>query len=222
MLKGGRGVKRKIALVLTFSFVLLTPTATHHVKPKGKGWAKILPRHILQIILNNEGGFNDDPRDSGGKTKFGITEYTLNKAIKDKVIAPKEVKDITTEDALKIYDYRYWITCKANLMPEPLNLLHFDTAVLHGNGGATKILQRTLTSMGFPVKIDGGFGPQTMEAFKAALSMYGQEKIIKMYLIKRKIYTQEIHSPRNDWAFNGWMNRLKRMANIIKERYNIG
>jgi hypothetical protein len=33
-------------------------------------------------------------RDSAVKLQFGITEYTLNKAIKDKVIAPKEVKDI--------------------------------------------------------------------------------------------------------------------------------
>lgn len=182
---------------------------------------KIIPQNILRVVLNNEGGYTDNPKDTGGKTKYGVTQYTLNKAIKDGVISEKEVKDLTLSDVAKIYDYRYWNVCKANLMPEPLNLLHFDTAVLHGNGGANKILQRTVTSMGLPVRIDGGFGSETLGALKAALQIYGQSKLIRMYLIKRKLYTQEIHTPRNDWAFNGWMNRLYRLANYIKTNYTV-
>lgn len=206
---------------LALTLILTSPSSTSMFKSMKKGMIKIIPEKILRVVLNNEGGYTDNPKDTGGKTKYGVTEYTLKKAIKDGVIPEKEVRELTIKDAAKIYDYRYWITCRANLMPEPLNLVHFDTAVLHGNGGANRILQRTLTSMGFPITIDGGYGSETHSAFKAALQVYGQDKIIRMYLIKRKLYTQEIRTPRNEWAFNGWMNRLYRLANYVKNNYPV-
>jgi len=52
----------------------------------------------LKRTLENEGGFVDNPFDSGGRTNYGITQNTYNK-----YYPGKDVKYITDEEIERIY-----------------------------------------------------------------------------------------------------------------------
>jgi len=61
---------------------------------------------VADYILKVEGGFADNPKDPGGRTKFGITAATLASArarLKDAGL-PEDVRDLTKEQALAIYE----------------------------------------------------------------------------------------------------------------------
>lgn len=125
-------------------------------------------RHfIINEVIGIEGCYVDDPIDSGGKTKYGITEYIAkNYGI--------NVKDLTEADAFHIYKVGYWdklsldnIVLLSPLIAQEL----FDTKVNLGN--SAKFFQRCLNVLNkngqyYPdLVVDGAIGPATLSAFRA-------------------------------------------------------
>ena len=80
----------------------------------------------VNIVVGFEGGFSDHPQDSGGKTKYGITEATLNAAFKVGIVSHNNIKDLTVEEAKTIYKVNYWDKCKCDDLPKPLDLCAFS------------------------------------------------------------------------------------------------
>lgn len=113
---------------------------------------------IVQLgLVNNKAnraacGYVNDPADRGGETKFGIAQN----ANPDICVAT-----LTLADAQKIYYDRYWLPAQCDKIASPLSLLHFDTAVNMGVGGAAKLLQAALG-----VTADGAIGPKTLAAIQ--------------------------------------------------------
>jgi lysozyme family protein len=109
-----------------------------------------------------EGGWTDDPVDPGGPTNYGITLGTYAAHIHADVTAQTfpslkaDLRAIKPETVRTIYRDRYWQPSKAQQLPPPLGLMHFDAAVNHWVGGAARLLQQAL---GVPV--DGDIGPET-------------------------------------------------------------
>ena len=54
---------------------------------------------IVQVVLKHEGGYVNDPDDSGGETNFGISK---------RAFPDLDIKNLTKEDAVKIYHDKYW------------------------------------------------------------------------------------------------------------------
>lgn len=124
----------------------------------------------LEIVLKLEGGYSDDPRDSGGKTQYGITEKVARA-----FGYAGEMQKLPLEVAESIYRSGYWNNCKCDQLPYPLSLYVFDCAVNQGSDAAKKLLQAALG-----VKQDGLIGAVTLAAARksgsetAALFMAGR------------------------------------------------
>ena len=116
----------------------------------------------LPIVLASEGGFVDDPRDPGGATNLGITRQTLS-AWLGRPASLAEVRALTPAAAAPIYRADYWNAAHCGDCPAGVDLMVFDAAVNQGVGRAIRILQAALG-----VAVDGGFGPATLAAVRAA------------------------------------------------------
>jgi lysozyme family protein len=165
-------------------------------------------REALQFSLRWEGGFVDHPADPGGATNKGITTATYNTYRRNKGLPLRSVRLITDEEVEDIYRNMYWTPSNSRLMVRPLAIVHFDTAVNFGVGGATLFLQETL---GVPA--DGGFGPVTRAALDRANTVttarrYVQNRIDYRYLRVRQ-------SPSQQVFLNGWLNRDNDLMNYI-------
>lgn len=107
--------------------------------------------------IQREGGATetDDPADSGGRTKYGISERAFPEAWKD---GPP-----TYQQARDIYQHNFVEIDGIGTIPD-LNLQHqvVDFGIPSGPVTAVHILQQIL---GVPV--DGKIGPQTVAAISA-------------------------------------------------------
>ena len=89
---------------------------------------------FIDFILEWEGGYDNDPDDPGGETKFGI----------DKRSHPKEdIKNLTLTRAKQIYFEDYWQAAGIEKMPAKLGEAVFNCRVNCGAVRVSKILEIT-------------------------------------------------------------------------------
>lgn len=88
----------------------------------------------LKFVLKHEGGYVNNPNDTGGETNFGISDR------RDGVVDGKAdlngdrvpdvaIKDLTQEQAAIVYSREYWAPCKCEQLHPAVALIRFDTAV---------------------------------------------------------------------------------------------
>lgn len=135
---------------------------------------------LIDGILDREGWptYTDDPADSGGPTKGGITQATLS-AWRRREVTPEEVENLTRAEASEIYARMYWyapgFAHVAHVNEEVAHEL-CDTGVNMGPQVAAKFLQRILTTFNdrgrlYPdLVVDGKLGPKTLDALRAYLT----------------------------------------------------
>lgn len=107
---------------------------------------------VIDIIFEHEGGYVDDPDDSGGETKYGISK---------KSFPDLDIKNLSKEKAKEIYYANYWQEVDCDHVGKGLDLMLLDAAVNHGKSRAIKLLQKSVGA-----KEDGKFGPKTLRAVK--------------------------------------------------------
>jgi len=132
-------------------------------------------------LFNREGDYSDHALDKGGKTKYGITEPTLNYyKSKYKKFDNTNIRNLTKEQAAQIYYDEYWAKSGANkIKDKDLAYAHFDATVNHGLANSRKFLEQS----------GGDF-----------------DKYIE---IRRNFYKAIVkNNPKQDVFYNGWMNRL--------------
>lgn len=115
---------------------------------------------ILSKILQWEGGFTDDPLDRGGATKYGITAATLSHW-RGRPVRTDEVKALTKDEALQIYEKLYIKDPGFDPIPMPLKVHLIDFGINSGPAVAIRTLQDCLN-----VTADGVLGPETLGALK--------------------------------------------------------
>jgi lysozyme family protein len=157
----------------------------------------------LAHVLDMEGGFSDDPYDPGGPTNKGITlndfakwrGVTVTAISRDGLVAALKV--IPNEMVTDIYRARYWQPASCALLPDAVAVMHFDTAVNHGVGGASGLLQVALG-----VAVDGDIGPETLAAARTQSARISVERYAEL---RRARYRALPHF----WRFGrGWMRRV--------------
>ena len=115
----------------------------------------------VATILEKEGGFVDDPRDPGGATNMGITLATL-RGFREAEVTPKDVRELSREEAREIYRSRYWTPMRCTDLPAGVELMVFDFGVNAGPSRAIKLLQHKAGA-----RPDGSIGPVTLAAVRA-------------------------------------------------------
>ena len=121
---------------------------------------------IIQVVLEHEGGYVDDPDDRGGATNWGVTQKVFENYI-GREVSKEEVKKMTQQVAEEIYYEKYWQPSRAEKLPAEIRQTYFDMVVNHGQGGAVKILQQACNNKRKPenqIDVDGGIGPNTIKA----------------------------------------------------------
>jgi lysozyme family protein len=151
-----------------------------------------------------EGGYSDHPYDSGGKTKYGITESVAksNGYLGD-------MKDLTLEFAKKIYKKDYW---DANRLDELNNFdikaEIFDTGVNCGIKTAAKFMQKAynLLSTSNFIAVDGIVGKETIKALNNFLKQNRIVTVANAYQIKYYLEITEANSKNKAFIF-GWLDK---------------
>ena len=154
----------------------------------------------LKFTLQWEGGYVNHPDDPGGATTKGVTQDTYNTYRINNRLPTQGVDKITDKEVQYIYFSMYWQPSQAPIMVLPLAIVHFDTAVNFGVGGAIEFLQEALD-----ISADGIFGPGTQKALLANNNAQTAQKIVRGRVNYRN---QRVDSnPSQEVFLVGWLNR---------------
>jgi len=173
-----------------------------------------------EIILNNEGGYVNDPNDPGGATNFGISLRFLKTVgvdgdlDGDGDIDIDDIKLLTPTKSGDIYRKYFWNINRYNLINnQEVATKLFDFSVNASSVRGHKIMQKALNNMPdcgqeFLV-VDGVLGKKTMSAINNA----NPEQLILNYIEFLKAYYQGLwESDPAKWGkyLKGWMRRAER------------
>jgi lysozyme family protein len=166
-------------------------------------------KKALDFTAAREGGKSDDPRDDGGRTKWGIIQRTYDAWRRKKGLPLRDVFLMTNAEAEMLYFEDYWRLGKCDKLPRPLDLAHFDACVNPGPGGAGMLLQACLN-----VTIDGGIGPQTLGAVTKRDPAELAEAVVQARI---GYYVNEVLNDPKDKAFlRGWVNRCHLLLGAVR------
>jgi lysozyme family protein len=128
---------------------MTTTTGLAASPPAGDRFARAIER-----VLIHEGGDADDPRDPGGRTRWGISQRTY---------PTLDIAKLTRAEAIALYRRDFWTPLQGDALPPALAFQALDAAVNHGVGRTVRWLQRLVG-----VRVDGQLGPLTLAAIQAA------------------------------------------------------
>lgn len=155
----------------------------------------------LARVLKHEGGYVNDPLDSGGRTNLGVTQRVWEEFVGHPV-SEADMRSLTPEKVGKLYKQRYWNAAYCEVLPKGLDYVVFDFAVNAGTGRAVKTLQQMLGLVA-----DGVIGPRTM----AKINESNAKKLVHDYSNARTDFYQGIVARKPDQArfINGWLRRVE-------------
>ena len=140
--------------------------------------ALALKASILKSILKLEGGYVNDPSDSGGETNHGITV-----AVARKYGYTGPMADLPEAIALDIYEAMYWTPVRGDklyAMSPVIAQEVVDTAINMGTSRAGQFLQRSLNILTDSfLEEDGIIGSATLSALKKYLATRDQHTLAK-------------------------------------------
>jgi lysozyme family protein len=131
----------------------------------------------IEKVLAHEGGYVNDPKDSGGETNWGITI-----AVARAYGYAGPMRAMTREQAKAIYLARYWHSQRLDQVAAvsyDVAFEIFDTGVNQGETTGARYFQRALNVLNrggelYPdLQVDGRLGAVTVAAFKEYMRRRG-------------------------------------------------
>lgn len=153
----------------------------------------------VAIVLKNEGGYVNDPKDPGGETNFGITKRTYPTV---------DIKNLTKEKAAAIYKRDFWDPYPYDdLVFADLAIKVFDTSVNVGQKRAFRFLQQAANTLGATLVVDGVWGPKTT----AAVNRLNQGTLLSVYREVQANYYKGlvVANPTLSKFLRGWLRRAE-------------
>lgn len=174
-----------------------------------------LKKIIIDEIIENEGGYVNNPSDSGGETNFGITRNTAK--VHEYFGA---MCDLPRQTAFNIYAKQYWDSVRGDdllVQSESIAAEVVDTAVNVGQDMAAYFLQRSLNVLNkgqslYPdLSVDRVIGTKTIVALSAYLKARDDKTLVKMLNVLQGAYYVELAERRekDETFIYGWFkNRV--------------
>ena len=168
---------------------------------------------LMDFVFKWEGWLCDDPKDSGGITKYGIILKDLQeynpKATREDII------NLTKEQAKKIYYEKYWLRAKCDkILNDDLALAYCDTCINCGIRQATLFLQRAVNNVANDdIEVDGKIGDITI----GAVNSHDGSGILENFLLQRITFYKTLaeKKPGQKVFLRGWLNRSYALANAV-------
>jgi lysozyme family protein len=167
----------------------------------------IMDRDILNILVLHEGSeFTNDPDDSGGPTRWGITIGTLSSWL-GRPATIDEVRNLDRSTAETIYRSIYFQPFFA--IPNPLRVNVIDMGVNAGIRRATYLVQKMVGA-----QIDGVMGNETNLKVN---QLSKEEPLNEIFTGIRLAYYEDLilASPKNFKWRNGWRNRALSFTKLV-------
>jgi len=170
---------------------------------------------VILGILRREGGWVDDPQDSGGETNYGIT---IGTARRYGYMGP--MRELTQAQAYHIYAEQYWNSLRLDDIArhsEKVAEELADTAVNMGVRRAGIFLQRSLNVLNKngrlydDLVVDGRIGPASLRAFNKYIVRRDEIVLFRMLnCLQGAFYVELAERRRKDERFvYGWfLNRV--------------
>ncbi len=155
--------------------------------------------HVL--VEKWEGGFVNDPQDPGGATNLGITQDELADW-RGHSVSVQDVRDLTREEARRIFNAHYWRLLRCDELPLPLAMMTYNCGVNSGPSRGGRFLQRALNRQGLALEEDGKIGKLSLDAAMVADVKKAVADYADIYEAFYRSLSTFSHFGR------GWMNRL--------------
>jgi lysozyme family protein len=158
----------------------------------------------FELLIGNEGVYSDDPNDRGNWTGGRINTGELKGSkygISAAAYPALDIKNLTLEDARRIYYRDYWGPAGCDAVPDQIKFDLFDFAVNSGPRRAIKLLQLAIGAVD-----DGVLGPKTM----MAINNY-HPALLRLRLQGQRMMLM-VQDPTWATQGRGWMIRLAKNA----------
>lgn len=168
----------------------------------------------LNELFSHEGGFSDHPADTGGATRWGITQRVARghgwRGSMSKL--PKSL-------AIAIYRRDYWDALSLDAITElspGVAIELFEQGVNMGTGRAAEHLQRVLNALNRQARdyrdiaVDGDVGPGTLRALDSCIKKRGDRNLLAaLNALQGAFYIRLAERRESQESFlNGWLNRV--------------
>lgn len=160
----------------------------------------------LSLVLVHEGGYVNDPRDSGGATNKGVTQAVYDDWRTRHGLPKQTVRAIGTDELEAVYRHGYWDAVAGDQLPAGVDYCMFDLAVNSGVNRAACFLQKAVR-----VLADGQIGPATI----AAVTALPAGVIIDRICDERQEFLEGLSN--FDHFGKGWTTRVKEVCVKAKE-----
>ena len=160
----------------------------------------------LALVLKEEGGFVNNPKDPGGMTNLGVTKKVWE-AYVGHPVDESAMRALGPQDVAPLYKKQYWDKISGDSLPFGVDYATFDMAVNSGVTRAAKTLQQVLG-----VAQDGQVGEATINACEAA----NPREIATAVCEKRLAFLQSL--PTYGTFGRGWSNRV---ASVEKAAFDM-
>lgn len=153
----------------------------------------------IEFVLQNEGGYVNDPLDRGGATNLGISSRH-NPDI--------DIRSLTRTQAIELYRQRYWLRYRLHEIEDPLVAAKvFDLTVWMGPTNAAIFLQTAINAVAgeAKVEVDGIIGSKTL----AALKEVDPQEVVKVLRALAFEHVRQIvrQDPSQQRFRRGWERR---------------
>lgn len=168
----------------------------------------------FSFLFQNEGGarYVDNPYDSGGPTKYGVTQKAYESYL-GRGVTPWVIASLSEIDAKTFYFARYWSPLQCDRVMDPgIAIALFDTGVLYGVGMSAVLAQKALNSLGFHLKVDAVLGDESVTALNAVDRRAFLREFFQFILLR--IDTVCKLDPKNERFRRGWRNRADRLLTL--------
>ena len=165
---------------------------------------------MFNFLIQVEGGYTNDPHDSGGKTNWGIIESEARRHG-----YTGDMRNLTQDFAKSIYWTDYYLANNLDkIKDERVALTILDVSVNSGVGTGIKLARRALKNMGVSIEEN----TKSDQVFLDAINSVDPLQFCNTYSqIQRANYNRIVAaSPEKGKFLKGWMNRVDQKDATIK------
>ena len=148
----------------------------------------------FDLLMKSEGGFVNDPNDSGGATNLGVTLATWQ-AYVNRPVSVQEIKDLTKIMVKPLYKQNYWNPAGCDMLPSGVDYVVFDFAVNAGVRRAIKCLQKAVGA-----EADGVIGSIT----QALIGQSDPMDVVGHFTEEKIAFYKSLNNPHFE---KGWLAR---------------